>query len=230
MNFHFFQSVNFSSSYGNLSFKKHGFFRKKIEFLFFFSKNNHFGKKLFTEPQSLFERASLPYFLFFNFSILKSDVWRCLLDNTYTRFRALDRFCFSDPQLLHLQIYNIAHFLSNLIPRHAQNWNVIWILKKKFIQSLNAQVLGKFIVRTFFSTIFTFNKNWLSSFMHVSQITICPSQCWRNEMHCVQITVLPSPNETYASSIKVYIARTSWGSCVLRIQVTRHEVSCGINK
>ena len=98
MNFHFFQSVNFSSSYGNLSFKKHGFFRKKIEFLFFLSKNNHFGKKLSTEPQSLFERASLPYFLFFNFPILKFDVWRYVLDNTYTRFRALDRFRFPNPQ------------------------------------------------------------------------------------------------------------------------------------
>ena len=95
----FFQSVNFSSSYGNLSFKKHEVFGKKIEFLFFFSKNNDFGKKLSTEPQSLFERASLTYFLFFNFPILKSDVWHYRLDNTYTRFRALDRFCFPDPQL-----------------------------------------------------------------------------------------------------------------------------------
>ena len=99
MNFRFLQSVYFSSSYGNLSFKNTDFLEKKIEFLFFFSKNNHFGKKLSTEPQSLFERASLPYFLFFNIPILKSDVYRYRLDNTYTRFRAPDRFYFPDPQL-----------------------------------------------------------------------------------------------------------------------------------
>ena len=97
MNFHFFQSVNFSSSHGNLSFEKHGFFRKKIKFLFFFLKHNHFGKKMFAEPQSLFERASFPYFLFFNFPISKSDMWRYRLDNAYTHFRALDRFCFLGP-------------------------------------------------------------------------------------------------------------------------------------
>ena len=93
-----FFSFIFSSSHGNLSFEKRGFFRKKIEFLFFFSKNNHFGKKLSTESQSLFERASLPYFLCFNFPISQSDVWRYRLDNAYTRFRALDRFCFPNPQ------------------------------------------------------------------------------------------------------------------------------------
>ena len=119
MNFHFFQSVNFSSNHGNLSFKKRGLFRKKIEFLFFFSKNNHFGKKLSTEPQSLFERASLPYFLFFNFPISKSNVWLYRLDNTYTGFRAFDRFCFLDPQISKLWVMNCRSILSLFNKKYA---------------------------------------------------------------------------------------------------------------
>ena len=46
-------------------------------------------------------------FLFFNFPILKSDVWRYRLDNTYTRFRALDQFCFADPQFSYIFENNI---------------------------------------------------------------------------------------------------------------------------
>ena len=38
MNFHFFKSVDFSSSYGISSFKNTGFLEKKIEFLFYFQK------------------------------------------------------------------------------------------------------------------------------------------------------------------------------------------------
>ena len=97
MNFHFFQSVNFSSSCRNLGLKKRGFFRKKIGLLFCFSKNNHFRKKLSAEPQSLFGRASLPYFLFFNFPFrnLTRDVtaWTILIRiferSTSSAFRTL---------------------------------------------------------------------------------------------------------------------------------------------
>ena len=73
MNVHFLKSVNFSPSYGNSSFKKHGFFRKKLNF-YFFSKNNQFEKKSLMETESLFERAISLYLLFFNFRILKFDV------------------------------------------------------------------------------------------------------------------------------------------------------------
>ena len=51
-------------------------------------------KKLFTEAQSLFDRASSLYFLFFNFPTEFTSVTRYRLNNTWTRFRALDRFCF----------------------------------------------------------------------------------------------------------------------------------------
>ena len=78
--------------------KNTDFLEKKLTFYFFSQKIMISEKKLSTEPQSLFKRASLSYFLFFNFPILKSDVRRYRLDNTYTRFRALDWFCFLDPQ------------------------------------------------------------------------------------------------------------------------------------
>ena len=53
---------------------KKDFSFQKIEFLFFFSKNNHFGQKLSTEPESLFERISSLYVLFFNCPTLKKVV------------------------------------------------------------------------------------------------------------------------------------------------------------
>ena len=34
---------------------------------------------------------------------IRQFLWRYDLDNTYTRFRALDRFCFPDPQALGLK-------------------------------------------------------------------------------------------------------------------------------
>ena len=98
MKFLYFQSVNFSSSYGNLSFKKHGFFRKKNWVFIFFSRNNHLEKNCL-QNLTLFLKEP-PVFFIFQFSNLKSDVWRYRLDNTYTRFRALGRFCFPDPQFL----------------------------------------------------------------------------------------------------------------------------------
>ena len=84
MNFHFFQSVNFSSSYGNLSFKTHGFFRKKNWVFIFFSRKIIVSEKNCQQNLNLFlkELASrIFYFSIFPLWNLECDVtgWTILI-------------------------------------------------------------------------------------------------------------------------------------------------------
>ena len=118
MNSTFVKSVNISPSYGNSSLKKQ-FFRKKKWGFIFFPKNNEFGKKWFMELQSLFKRAISLYFLFFDFRILKFDMWRHHLNNAFTRFRAYDRFL------------NPALQLQKMLNTFPANWKSI-NLKQKY--------------------------------------------------------------------------------------------------
>ena len=109
-----------------------------------------------TEPQSLFKRASLPYFLFFNFPILKSDVWRYRLDNTYTHFRALDRFWFPDPQLTYgYRQYDSLYILTSFKPQTYSMFTLPF---------LHGYIFGKTLSMYRFNEILNISKYLRSSF------------------------------------------------------------------
>ena len=94
----FFQSVNFSSGYGNLSFEKHGFLEKKWVFIYF-SQKIIISEKNCLQNLILFlkELAScIFYFIIFRFWNLTCDVtaWtiliRVLERSTGSAFRTLN--------------------------------------------------------------------------------------------------------------------------------------------
>ena len=109
MNFHFFQSVNFSSSCRNLGLKKRGFFRKKLGF-YFVSQKITISEKNCLQNLNLFLEE--PASRIFYFSISHFEIWRVTLPlgQYLYAFSSARPVLLSGPSILVLKEYASQHF------------------------------------------------------------------------------------------------------------------------